>query len=332
MNSNNAQNASNGFALVGDIGGTNARFALWRGEILESIQVLACADYPRPEDAVRDYLQRVGQPLSAIDNVCLACAGPVGAGDFKFTNNHWVICRDAFRAELGLSHLLLVNDFSTMAWAASRLSEEHLVQVRPGKALEGRAKLIIGPGTGLGVGSLMPLPGGGWEVLPCEGGHVDLPVTSERDFALWQLLREKYGHVSAERVLSGSGLENLYRMSCQLDGVEPKCTTAAEIGERAMAGDAYADAVLEHFFVWLARVAGNAVLTVGALGGVYITGGIVPRFLERFQRSGFAEAFCTRGKTSGPYLDPVPVWVMTADHPGLFGAGVALEQALRNEG
>ncbi len=157
MNSNKAHSASNGLALVGDIGGTNARFALWRGQRLESIEVLACADYPRPELAVRDYLARVGQPLSSVENVCLACAGPVGAADFRFTNNHWVIHRAAFRTELGLSHLLLVNDFSTMAWAASRLGADDLVQVRPGRALEGRARLIIGPGTGLGVGSLMPL-------------------------------------------------------------------------------------------------------------------------------------------------------------------------------
>lgn len=328
MNSKNKPLQPTATALVGDIGGTNARFALWRGEHLEAIEILACADYPRPEDAVREYLQRVGQPLSAIDNVCLACAGPVGDADFRFTNNHWVIKRDAFRAELGLSHLLLVNDFSTMAWAASRLGGDDLVQVRDGAALDGRARLIIGPGTGLGVASLLPLPGAGWHVLPCEGGHVDLPVSSERDFAIWQQLREKYGHVSAERVLSGSGLENLYQASCKVDGVEPLALSAAQIGERALAGDAYCDAVLEHFFLWLARVAGNAVMTVGALGGVYITGGIVPRFLERFQRSGFAEAFCARGKTSGPYLSQVPVWVMTAQHPGLFGAGVALEQAL----
>lgn len=328
MNSNNKPQQPTATALVGDIGGTNARFALWRGEHLEAIEILACADYPRPEDAVREYLQRVGQPLSAIDNVCLACAGPVGDADFRFTNNHWVISRDAFRAELGLSHLLLVNDFSTMAWAASRLGGDDLVQVRDGAALDGRARLIIGPGTGLGVASLLPLPGAGWHVLPCEGGHVDLPVSGERDFAIWQQLREKYGHVSAERVLSGSGLENLYQASCKVDGVAPLALSAAQIGERALAGDTYCDAVLEHFFLWLARVAGNAVLTVGALGGVYITGGIVPRFLERFQRSGFADAFCARGKTSGPYLSQVPVWVMTAQHPGLFGAGVALEQAL----
>ncbi|MNO50918.1 Glucokinase [compost metagenome] len=317
-----------GVALVGDIGGTNARFALWRDGRLDAIQVLACADYPRIEDAVREYLQRSGQPLGAIRAVCLACAGPVGAGDFRFTNNHWVIDRAAFRAELGLCHLLLVNDFSTMAWAASRLGGDDLVCVRQGQAQQARARLIIGPGTGLGVSSLVPLPGGGWEVLSCEGGHVDLPVTSERDFAIWQHLRELYGHVSAERVLSGRGLETLYRLSCQVDGVQPKCTSAAQIGELALAGDVYADAVLEHFFLWLARVAGNAVMTVGALGGVYITGGIVPRFLDRFRHSGFAEAFSQRGKTSGPYLDPVPVWVMTAQHPGLFGAGVALEQSL----
>ncbi|KAF1065366.1 MAG: Glucokinase [Pseudomonas citronellolis] len=331
MTHSNTSSAT-GVVLVGDIGGTNARFALWRDGVLEAIEILACADYPRPEDAVRDYLQRVGQPLAAVHNVCLACAGPVSEADFRFTNNHWVIRREAFRAELGLSHLLLVNDFTTMAWAASRLAEHERVQVRPGVAVADRARLIIGPGTGLGVASLLPLGADQWAVLPCEGGHVDLPVSSERDFAIWQLLREKYGHVSAERALSGSGLENIYQASCKVDGREPEALSAAQIGERALAGDAYCDAVLEHFFVWLARVAGNAVMTVGALGGVYITGGIVPRFLERFQRSGFAAAFSQRGKTSGPYLANVPVWVMTAQHPGLFGAGVALEQTLRAEG
>ena len=134
------------------------------------------------------------------------------------------------------------------------------------------------------------------------GGHVDLPVTSPRDFALWQGLQARYGHVSAERALSGNGLLALYEISCALDGVAVRASSAAEVGALAMAGDAQADAVLERFFLWLARVAGNAVLTVGALGGVYITGGIVPRFLERFIASGFAEAFASRGKTSGAYL------------------------------
>ena len=205
MNNDNKRSAG-GLGLVGDIGGTNARFALWRGQRLESIEVLACADYPRPELAVRDYLARIGESVANIDSVCLACAGPVGAADFRFTNNHWVINRAAFREELGLDHLLLVNDFSTMAWAASRLGADELVQVRAGSAQADRARLIIGPGTGLGVGSLLPLGGGRWEVLPCEGGHVDLPVTSPRDFALWQGLQARSGHVSAERALSGTGL------------------------------------------------------------------------------------------------------------------------------
>ncbi|WP_263141524.1 glucokinase [Pseudomonas sp. RIT-PI-AD] len=317
-----------GFTLVGDIGGTNARFALWRSGHLNAVQVLACADYPRPELAVRDYLERQGIPLAAVDSVCLACAGPVSAADFRFTNNHWTINRAAFCAELGLRHLLLVNDFSTMAWAASRLGPEHLVLVREGVAQADRARLIIGPGTGLGVGGLLPLGDGRWTVLPCEGGHVDLPVTSERDFQLWLRLRERYGHVSAERVLCGNGLQALYELSCGLEGVEPRARNAAEVGALALAGDAQADAALEHFFLWLARVAGNAALTLGALGGVYVTGGIVPRFLERFRASGFADAFAARGKTSGAYLAEVPVWVMTAEHPGLFGAGVALQQAL----
>ncbi len=169
MNNDNKRSAG-GLGLVGDIGGTNARFALWRGQRLESIEVLACADYPRPELAVRDYLARIGESVANIDSVCLACAGPVGAADFRFTNNHWVINRAAFREELGLDHLLLVNDFSTMAWAASRLGADELVQVRAGSAQADRARLIIGPGTGLGVGSPLPLGGDVGKCCPARAG------------------------------------------------------------------------------------------------------------------------------------------------------------------
>lgn len=268
--------------------------------------------------------------MANIDSVCLATPVRSVRPISDFTNNHWVINRAAFREELGLDHLLLVNDFSTMAWSASRLGADELVQVRAGSAQADRARLIIGPGTGLGVGSLLPL-GETQEMLPCEGGHVDLPVTSPRDFALWQGLQARYGHVSAERALSGNGLLALYEISCALDRVAVRASSAAEVGALAMAGDAQADAVLEHFFCGWREVASNAVLTVGALSGV-TTGGIVPRFLERFIADGFAEAFARRGKTSGAYLQGVPVWVMTAEHPGLLGADVALQQALDAEG
>jgi glucokinase len=314
-------------ALVGDIGGTNARFALWRDQQIESVRVLPTIDYPRPEDAIRAYLQGVGQGVDELQAVCLACAGPVSGDEFIFTNNHWRLSRKAFCENLGLSDLLLINDFTAMALGMTRLRDGELIEVCEGQSDAGRARLVIGPGTGLGVATLLPLQDGGWRALPGEGGHVCLPIGTAREAALWARLHDKFGHVNAEAILSGGGLLELYRSSCALDGEPLKLTTPAEVTAAALAGDAYAAAVLEQFCVWLGRIAGDNVLTTGAQGGVYIAGGIVPRFVEFFMRSGFRQSFRDKGGMSR-YFDKVPVWVVTAEYPGLEGAGVALQQLL----
>lgn len=314
-------------ALVGDIGGTNARFALWRNQQIESVRVLPTVDYPRAEDAIRAYLQGTGQSVEALQAVCLACAGPVSGDEFAFTNNHWRLSRKAFCEDLGLSDLLLVNDFTAMALGMTRLREGELIEVCPGRSEPGAARLVIGPGTGLGVATLLPLPGGGWKALPGEGGHVCLPIGTAREAALWARLHDKFGHVNAEAILSGGGLLELYRTSCALDGELPKLTTPAEVTAAALTGDAYASSVLEQFCVWLGRIAGDNVLTTGSRGGVYIAGGIVPRFVEFFMRSGFGQSFRDKGCMSR-YFDEIPVWVVTAEYPGLEGAGLALQQFL----
>nr|WP_303622847.1 glucokinase [Stutzerimonas xanthomarina] len=312
--------------MVGDIGGTNARFALWRNQQIESVRVLPTVDYPRPEDAIRAYLQGVGQSVEALQAVCLACAGPVSGDEFAFTNNHWRLSRKAFCEELGLSDLLLVNDFTAMALGMTRLREGELIEVCPGRSEPGAARLVIGPGTGLGVATLLPVPGG-WKALPGEGGHVCLPIGTAREAALWARLHDKFGHVNAEAILSGGGLLELYRTSCALDGEQPKLTTPAEVTAAALSGDAYAASVLEQFCVWLGRIAGDNVLTTGSRGGVYIAGGIVPRFVEFFMRSGFSQSLRDKGCMSR-YFDEIPVWVVTAEYPGLEGAGVALQHLL----
>lgn len=157
-------------ALVGDIGGTNARFALWRDQQIESVRVLPTIDYPRPEDAIRAYLRDVGQSVEALQAVCLACAGPVSGDEFVFTNNHWRLSRKAFCQDLGLSDLLLINDFTAMALGMTRLRDGELISVCEGQSEPGRARLVIGPGTGLGVATLLPMPDGSWHALPGEGG------------------------------------------------------------------------------------------------------------------------------------------------------------------
>lgn len=317
-------------SLVGDIGGTNARLALWHAGRLEQVRVLSTAAFDGPEQAIRSYLDTLGQHAGELDRVCLACAGPVSGDEFRFTNNHWVISRTAFCRDLGLSDLLLINDFSALALGVTCLRKDELLDVRPGVVVADCPRLVLGPGTGLGVGTLLPDTRGGWHALAGEGGHVDLPIGSEREADLWSYLHRQLGHVSAENLLSGPGLVNLYRASCALDGKTLRFDSAAEVTQAALEGDAQAIAVLEQFCTWLGRVAGNAALTLGARGGVYLAGGMLPRFAGFLVASGFLAAFQAKGEMSG-YLMHIPVWLVTAEQPGLLGAGLALQRSLAGE-
>jgi len=316
-------------ALVGDIGGTNARFALRQDNQLQAVQVLATADYTSPEQAIEAYLQEQGIARGGLSAVCLAVAGPVDGDEFRFTNNHWRLSRRAFCQTLQVGQLLLINDFSAMALGMTRLQEGEYHEVCAGQADPARPALVIGPGTGLGVGTLLNLGGQRWLALPGEGGHVDLPVGNAREAAIHQQIQSQVGHVSAETVLSGGGLVRLYQAICALDGEAVKYKTPAQITDAALAGEPLALAVIEQFCRFLGRVAGNNVLTLGARGGVYIVGGVIPRFAELFLRSGFAESFADKGCMSGYFAD-VPVWLVTAEFSGLLGAGVALQQVIEH--
>lgn len=313
-------------ALVGDIGGTNARFALWKDQQLHSIRVHATADYTGPEAAIQAYLEEEGLPPGVIGSVCLSVAGPVSGDEFKFTNNHWRLSNTAFCRTLQVDRLLLVNDFSAMALGMTRLQPDEFRVVCEGAPEPLRPAVVIGPGTGLGVGTLLDLGAGRFAALPGEGGHVDLPLGSPRETRLWQHIHSEIGHVSAETALSGSGLPRVYRAICAVDGHAPVLDTPESITAAGLAGDPIAEEVLEQFSTWLGRVAGNNVLTTGARGGVYIVGGVVPRFADFFIKSGFAKSFAEKGCMSD-YFNGIPVWLVTAPYSGLTGAGVALEQA-----
>ncbi|OKO46415.1 glucokinase [Pseudomonas sp. BTN1] len=288
-------------ALVGDIGGTNARFALWRDQELHSIRVHATADHGSPEEAIKVYLKEEGLEIGDIGAVCLSVAGPVSGDEFKFTNNHWRLSKTRFKP----------GEFRVVCEGTPE-------PLRPA--------VVIGPGTGLGVGTLLDLGAGRWAALPGEGGHVDLPLSSPRETQLWQHIYSEIGHVSAETALSGGGLPRLYRAICAVDGHEPVLDTPEAITAAGLAGDPVAMEVLDQFSIWLGRVAGNNVLTTGGRGGVYIVGGVIPRFADFFIASGFAKSFADKGCMSD-YFKGIPVWLVTAPYSGLTGAGVALEQA-----
>ena len=187
--------------LVGDIGGTNARFALWRDNQLHEVNVFATADYTNPEQAIEAYLESQGIARGGLAAVCLAVAGPVDGDEFRFTNNHWRLSRTAFCKTLQVERLLLINDFTAMALGMTRVSETGRRMICAGEAELDAPALVIGPGTGLGVAALLPLGGGSWRALPGEGGHVDLPVADAHEAALWQMLFAQLGHVLLNQIL-----------------------------------------------------------------------------------------------------------------------------------
>ena len=314
--------------LVADVGGTNARFG-WiarEGDAIEGVRTLPCAEYATLADAVRAYLASsgFGQPGS----MGMGIANPVTGDEVRMTNHHWGFSIAALQAELGLQRLVVINDFTALALSLPSLQPHELRQVGGGAARAQAPMALIGPGTGLGVSGLLPAAGQ-WVALAGEGGHVTLPATTEREAALIAQLAARYGHASAERAISGAGLVALYDAVCALDGATAEPSTPADVSTRALAGTcARSVEAVAHFCALLGSVAGNLALTLGALGGVYIGGGIVPRLGEVFDRSDFRQRFEAKGRFNA-YLAQMPVFVIDASvSPALLGVARALDQEL----
>jgi glucokinase len=304
--------------LVGDIGATNARFALVdsKGEVVRT-RVLACGDYPRVEDAIGDYLRAegVGRPRAA----ALAVASPVTGDHIAFTNNPWQFSITDLRQTLALERLEVVNDFTANALAVPRLSARDRRQVGGGSAVAGTPIAVLGPGSGLGVSGLIPAAGGVWIPLGGEGGHATMAASTDREDAVLSLMRHRFDHVSAERVLSGPGLVNLYAALAELDGVPAAGYTPAQITDPAIgASDRRCREATEMFCAMLGTVAGNLALTLGARGGVYIAGGIVPKLGPVFDMSPFRGRFEAKGRFRD-YLVAIPTFVVTNPVPAFLG-------------
>jgi len=303
--------------LLADIGGTNARFALARrGEILEVGRVLV-ADYSDPLEAIRDFLDEA-RPAIIPRRAAFAFAGPVAQGRARLTNGSWRVSDSKLRRALDLESVALVNDFEALAWALPKLGRGDVVPLGGGKAVRGAPSIVIGPGTGLGVAGYIPgkhRP----VVLATEGGHVTMAPVDAREGVLLDHLRSRFGHVSAERVLSGPGLENLYQSIAAVEGISAPLRPAPEIIAEALRGNCpVSTAALSDFCAMLGTIAGNLALTFGARGGVHIGGGIVPRFVEFFAASGFRERFEAKGRFAS-YLAGIPVRVIVNPDPAFLG-------------
>jgi glucokinase len=316
--------------LLADIGGTNARFAMQAhaGAEIEAAHTLAGAEHATLADAVTAYLQHVGATGAAAPRCCsIAIANPVLGDEVAMTNHHWTFSIAALKAQLGFEELLVVNDFTALALALPALRADEKRQIGGGSPWPEAAIGLIGPGTGLGVSGLLPDGHGGWLPLQGEGGHVTLAGTTPRERAVLEHIASTQGHVSAERAVSGLGLRNVHRALLALDGqpLPAAGPSPADITTAALQGsDAACRETLELFCAFLGIAAGNLALTLGAKGGVYIGGGIVPRLGGWFDRSAFRERFEAKGRFAA-YLAEIPVYVIDAHRsPALLGAACAL--------
>ena len=315
--------------LVADIGGTNARFGWVDGAGVQQVQTLPTAAYPDPQAAVADYLaglaQTLGPAYRAPRAAAFAVATAVAEDCVSFTNSHWSFSRRALRDALALADLLVLNDFEALALSLPRLTPAQTSRIGPALSAPLAPLAVIGPGTGLGVAGLVPTPHG-WVALAGEGGHASLSAADDFEAALLAAARREHTHVSAERLLSGIGLPVLHRAVAQVLGLPATALQAGEIVERALAGDDPSCVrCIDSFCALLGSFAGNAALTLGARGGVFIGGGIVPRLGGHFQRSRFRQRFVDKGRLE-PYLSQIPTALITDTLAALTGAALALEQ------
>ena len=314
------------YALVGDVGGTNARLALCAmnsGEISQA-KTYSGLDYPSLEAVIRVYLE---EHNTQVEDACIAIACPIKGDWVAMTNHTWEFSIAEMKQNLGLKHLEIINDFTAVSMAIPVLADSDKLQFGGAAAQEGKPVAVYGAGTGLGVAHLVKAADQ-WLSLPGEGGHVDFAPNSEEEDDVLYALRAELGHVSAERLLSGPGLVNLYRGLVLADERIPEALQPKDVTERALA-DSCTDCrrALSLFCVLMGRFGGNLALNMGTFGGVYIAGGIVPRFLEFFKSSGFRVAFEDKGRFQG-YLKDIPVFLITHEHPGLLGSGAYLRQSL----
>jgi glucokinase len=306
-------------SLVADIGGTFARFGLMEGRAIRDSQVFRCAGFPSVEAAARAYLASpTAVALPAPRQGAFAIAGPVTGDRIAMTNQTWAFSIEAVRQSLGLERLTAINDFTAVAMAVPWLGPADGQAVGPGAPVAGEPVAVLGPGSGLGMSGLVPA-GAGWTALAGEGGHATMAAACPQEAAVLDHLYQTFGHVSIERVLSGPGLVNLYQAIAVLAGRDPLMLAPADVSDRAINGqDDDCGAAVDMFCAMLGTAAGNLALTLGARGGVFIAGGIVPRLGWRFTGSAFRARFEAKGRMRD-YLAAIPTCVITHPLPAFLG-------------
>jgi glucokinase len=303
---------------MADIGATTTRCALIddKGNQVAP-QIFENADFTGVVGILRVYLDH-RRTSDRPTRAALAVAAPITGDDVQMVNIGWRFSQNEIREELGLKRLQVVNDFAAIAWALPRLAPEDFAQIGGGESVPRTTLATLGPGSGLGVSALVPASDG-WAVVSGEGGHVCMAATTREEDDVIALLRERFdGHCSAERVLSGPGLVNLYVALAELAGRGTPTVKPADVTHLAKQGEPLARKTLAMFFAMLGTVAANLAVTTGARGGVYIAGGIVPRLVDALRKSEFRARFEAKGRYRA-YLAAIPTHVITTPLPAFRG-------------
>lgn len=301
--------------LIADIGATQTRCAMLDGEgKTGATDVFHNTRFSSLQELLHGYLDRCPERPAA---AALAVAAPVLEDDVRMPNRNWSFTQQSLCSELRLQRLVVVNDFAAVAWSLPDLTAADLQKVGAGEPVAATAMATLGPGSGLGVATAAP-SAGQWTVVEGEGGNITFSGSTPAQLAVTEYIRGKQGHCSAENLLSGPGLVNIYTALAALQGRSISRPDPAQVSEAAAMGDVLAGEACAVFFEVLGTVAGNLALTVGARGGVFIAGGIVPRLLEPLMESRFRECFEDKGRHRY-YLEPIPTYVITEPYPALRG-------------
>lgn len=309
-----------GLALVGDIGGTNSRFGVVEpgSTTARDVEALKNDSFGSLEEAIAHYVKL--HALKNLSAAAVAVAAPINSEIVALTNRDWSFSRESLRHAAGASRFRLLNDFEALAWSLPHLGKNDVAQIGGTASAQPAVKIVLGPGTGFGMATLAPLPKAGWMVLPGEVGHINLPVATQEEFDWRQKMIKPGVTLTTEDAISGGGMLLMHRV------IGGALTTPEAVLKAALAGtDALAVKTLDQFIIWLARIAGDAAMTMQAHGGVYLAGGIAPAIVDKLRSGPFRAIFEDKGKIAH-VMKPMPVYVITDKFPALKGCAAAIAE------
>jgi glucokinase len=287
---------------------------------IQHMEALRNDNFPSLEGAIQQYLRN--QDINSLASAAIAVAAPVDREHISLTNYDWSFTNESLRLAAKARRLRLLNDYEALALSLPHLKGDDLVQIGGEESAVPKLKIVMGPGTGLGMAALAPLPQGGWMALPGELGQVTLPTVTREEFDLRERMKKPDSLFIAEDAVSGSGLYLLYRTLSP----EGKLASPEAVIQAALEGkDAVAAKTLDQFISWLARISGDAAMALQARGGVYLAGGIAPSIIDKLKSGPFRAIFEDKGKLSD-IMRPIPVYVIVDRFPAFKGCAASLAQ------